>query len=157
MDSVSVVVTRGAISMWLFAFVFASSFNLSTGVLNDMAGAWEWLRRQVKALVAVRVLIFLGLFLLVMKSPWAHNWLSAHLGWLTSSTNRELQGFVAFVFAICVALSNSLLTDLRNRTGLRIALRIGVFVILFLVIFRIQVVGHSLERLLGWLRVEHYS
>ena len=153
---VSLLVTRGGPSMWLFAFVFGSSFNLCTGILNDLTGAWERLKSEKRMLAVGRLLLFFGLFLLVMKSALAHNWLSNHLGWLTSSPNRELQGFVAFVFASFVALSNSLLNDLRNKPWLRIALRIAAFTVLFIVFFKVQAVGHWIEGLLTWLRIEHY-
>ena len=153
-EAVSVVVRRGPQSMAFFAFVFAALYALFAAILNDHRPFRRlWVRTVLKCV------LFCGLFLLVMKSAWLHNWLSANLlGSLTRENYEQVtMAFFAFTFAALFALFNTILNDYFCKAWIRTVLRSIAFLGLFMLVMKNSWVHHALANLLEWLRVERSS
>jgi hypothetical protein len=87
-DFIQVTVKRGTPpSMAFFAFVFAAIFALFNSVFTDLMGCggsrYAWAGIFGVRFLA-RAVLFIVLFLFIMKSAWIHNWLSWLLDWLAT-------------------------------------------------------------------------
>jgi len=79
-DTVGITLVRGAQSMAFFAFIFSAAFALFNSLFADT----KLLASYTRLRPLIRVIVFIGLFLLIMKSSWVHNQLSNFLGWITT-------------------------------------------------------------------------
>lgn len=68
--------TYPPMTMAFFAFIFSVSFALFNAILNDYLLKRHWVRS------VLRCGVFCGLFILVIKTSWAHHVLSSLLEWL---------------------------------------------------------------------------
>jgi hypothetical protein len=72
--TVGIQIVRAAQQMGFFAFIFSALFSLFNALLNDWTAQPGWLSsRWVRVLC--RTVVFVALFLFVMKSAWFHNFL----------------------------------------------------------------------------------
>lgn len=80
-DTVSVTVRRGAESWQFFAFIFAAFYALVVTIFDEWKCSFlakAWVR------IGIKLLVFVCLFLLIMKSTRFHNILVSFLNWLVT-------------------------------------------------------------------------
>ena len=152
---VSVTVVRGALSMAFFAFVFASLLSLSIAIINDhKLPPFD----VSKIRTILKLVVFVALFLFIMKWAWFHNWMSNQLlGTLTHDDRypQLAKSFFAFTFSAVFALSNTILNDyLDNRRLIRTLLRLALFATLFIVLVWAPWLHPTQFAVLEWLRIE---
>lgn len=151
-----VTVGRGALSMSFFAFIFMALLSLFIAIINDHRPRLfnhPWVRSIVK------VLLFVVLFVAVMKWAAFHNLLSdLVIRRVTQQASPNLNMFVSFLafsFSAIFALANTIVNDyFIGKDWLRSLLRVFVFCVLFTSLIWFPWFHHPLASTLEWLRIE---